>query len=85
MFSRIRSEYGDLLHKSPFSVRPKITPYLDTFHAVRSGGFVINFGYLHIIDISIRLKCSVKNVFLKISLPKKDSITDSFLQILQNS
>ena len=36
VFSRIRSEYGDLLRKSPYSVRmwknmdQKKTPYLDT-------------------------------------------------------
>ena len=83
-FSRIWTEYRDLLRKSSFSIRPKITPYLDTFQAVRPGGLVINFEYLHITDISIRLKCSVKNVFLKIPLSKKDSIKDFFLQILQN-
>ena len=37
IFSRIRTEYGDLLHKFPYAVRkygPEKTPYLDTFHRV---------------------------------------------------
>ena len=40
VFSCIRTEYGDLLRKSPYSVRilentdQKKNPYLDTFHAV---------------------------------------------------
>ena len=40
VFSCIRTEYGDLRSKAPYSVRildkygPKKTPYLDTFHAV---------------------------------------------------
>ena len=38
-FSRIRTEYGEILRISPYSVRmqenagPEITAYLDTFHA----------------------------------------------------
>ena len=41
-FSRIRTENGDILRMSPFSVRiwemrTKKTPNTDTFHAVESG------------------------------------------------
>ena len=42
VFSCSWTEFGDLLRKSPYSVRrqekygPEITPYLDTFYAVRA-------------------------------------------------
>ena len=45
VFFCIRTEYGDLLRKSPYSVRiqenteQKKTPYLDTFHAVSAATF----------------------------------------------
>ena len=44
IFSHIRTEYGDLLVKFPFSLRmrknrdQKKAPYLDNFHAVNNSG-----------------------------------------------
>ena len=48
VFSRIRTEYGDLLRKSVFSLntgkcRPEKTLYLDTFHAVLGSGLKFIF------------------------------------------
>ena len=55
LFSCIRTEYGDLLHKSPYSVRisgrygPEIAPYLDTFHAVTYQPNQVCLGVIHLV------------------------------------
>ena len=89
VFSRNRTEYGEILRIYPYSIRirentdQKKTPYLDTFHAVIimskkwfSGGLTKNSFLWRVIFRSGYRKVLYKNVLLnlKVFLPKSATL-----------
>ena len=89
VFSRNRTEYGEILRIYPYSIRirentdQKKTPYLDTFHAVIimskkwfSGGLTKNSFLWRVIFRSGYRKVLYKNVLLnlKVFLPKRATL-----------
>ena len=92
IFSRIRTEYGDLLRKPPCSVRiqenldQKKTPYYDTFHTVtpfwkRTLNISLWKGLIIILHYSWQILAKSKSLILK---KDRSNITDATVWLVGN-